>query len=231
MAEQQDTRDFQSRVWRAEMFNGPRWAFTICAGVVLAIVTTIAPQIWGAISRVSIDFVSSFSQKTIDISYRSAVSHPEYKIIYVTLIIIVVMVFFWVLSANLIGSILGGYIPKVLDSVKKRNDNIWIERLENFFYHNGALKNWIHISIFLNYTILIIMYSVLLAVMNLSLVASEIQTRRMYILSMYTTASEKDALMSEWGRVSTKADFDKLMKHMDIIAARNHILLPKRSDI
>ena len=72
------------------------------------------------------------------------------------------------------------------------------------------------------------MYTVV--VYQQSQLVAETEDRRMMVLSAVISDEDRAQLVSDWGRVEGKADFDALMLKMERMAALHHTLLPRRLD-
>jgi hypothetical protein len=52
----------------------------------------------------------------------------------------------------------------------------------------------------------------------------------MMALTPASLDDERKVLIGAWGRVMSKADFDKLMAQMEDLASKYHVSLPARQD-
>ena len=68
------------------------------------------------------------------------------------------------------------------------------------------------------------------AMLNRSGLAFETYERRTMVLTPVYSVEEQKILIAEWGRVTSKADFEKIMSRMETLAKKYNVVLPSRSD-
>ena len=188
----------------------------IVASVLVLVVWNLFPAIVVYVFPVSISFVSRISASTIDHAYAGAVVDPLLPIFVsifdTALVMVSVYVFVIAIQYGLHGEF------------RKRVDS---QKLVEGSAAAGIAPRVVHSLLSL---MLISLAIVLASIPALTLEVSITEGRRIMALEPYITDQEHKELIGQWGRVETKADFDRLMAAMEKLAADRHTTLPRRFD-
>jgi len=208
--------------WHTGLWEPRIWIVTIVGGVVTTILVTqvIFPGL-SAVSRSTLAVIGSISQKTVDAAYVAAVTHPEY--------------IFFKLAFSMVAATITSFTAIITFITVFRNLIMRIilsndDESEEFPTYIKLISRITDILLWITAPLMVSLLFVVLTLTSLSFEIAQTFERRMLILSPYISDQQSKILSGEWGGISSKSDFDRLMRQTDTIASSHNVVLPKRAD-
>ena len=202
--------------WHRGWLDPRVWVIGIATSILAVVILNFLPNVVLYCFSIVVSIGGNISDSFVDRIYERSVGDPllRFFVVIVDSILLVVPSLVFANAFNY-----------VVETVRSSDGS------KKVSVQKAKLSGFPLVGVLAIFAVLLFACTIALAsVPTLTLAITTTETRRLMVLDPYITDQEHKELVGQWGRVETKADFDKLMKAMEKLAADHHTTLPRRSD-